>query len=293
CVLCYVFFFFQAEDGIRDRNVTGVQTCALPIYHFYFGKENQYSPICRRNVVQQTLQFSIQPLPPHFLIDVAVMDHGTCQVVPVITARNLKYIALSHITHHLSSRRRGHDDDISVNRACLINRTKQMFIIRQGECIIFIDDDTVEMIMEIIQLMDRAHREMMFELHFDACKHQINPAFSERITQSQMNFLDHIDSRTDDSNIKTMCPCKFDSFKNDFSLPRTSHGMEQQMMLVPDCRNDLFRSFLLNIRQFKIQFIVTLFTFSPGFRPLQWAHTVHPSETDAVQTVFDVPSVQF
>src|SRR5699024_641214 len=26
-----VFFFFQAEDGIRDRNVTGVQTCALPI----------------------------------------------------------------------------------------------------------------------------------------------------------------------------------------------------------------------------------------------------------------------
>src|SRR5699024_11782698 len=28
-VLC--FFFFQAEDGIRDRNVTGVQTCALPI----------------------------------------------------------------------------------------------------------------------------------------------------------------------------------------------------------------------------------------------------------------------
>src|SRR5207249_7616354 len=40
-LLCFVFgcglffycffFFFQAEDGIRDRNVTGVQTCALPI----------------------------------------------------------------------------------------------------------------------------------------------------------------------------------------------------------------------------------------------------------------------
>src|SRR5207248_7100156 len=27
-----LFFFFQAEDGIRDRTVTGVQTCALPIY---------------------------------------------------------------------------------------------------------------------------------------------------------------------------------------------------------------------------------------------------------------------
>src|SRR5438094_9319530 len=28
------FFFFQAEDGIRDRTVTGVQTCALPISTF-------------------------------------------------------------------------------------------------------------------------------------------------------------------------------------------------------------------------------------------------------------------
>src|SRR2546421_3901479 len=27
------FFFFQAEDGIRDLIVTGVQTCALPIFH--------------------------------------------------------------------------------------------------------------------------------------------------------------------------------------------------------------------------------------------------------------------
>src|SRR6266540_6801477 len=31
-MLCVVFFFFQAEDGIRDRDVTGVQTCALPIW---------------------------------------------------------------------------------------------------------------------------------------------------------------------------------------------------------------------------------------------------------------------
>src|SRR5690606_39444901 len=30
-VLLLVFFFFQAEDGIRDFHVTGVQTCALPI----------------------------------------------------------------------------------------------------------------------------------------------------------------------------------------------------------------------------------------------------------------------
>src|SRR5258706_15161144 len=30
-VLTFLFFFFQAEDGIRDWSVTGVQTCALPI----------------------------------------------------------------------------------------------------------------------------------------------------------------------------------------------------------------------------------------------------------------------
>ena len=41
-VLCFffffcIFFFFQAEDGIRDRLVTGVQTCALPISFYVYG----------------------------------------------------------------------------------------------------------------------------------------------------------------------------------------------------------------------------------------------------------------
>src|SRR5699024_11970522 len=31
-ITTYLIFFFQAEDGIRYRNVTGVQTCALPIW---------------------------------------------------------------------------------------------------------------------------------------------------------------------------------------------------------------------------------------------------------------------
>src|SRR3712207_7177105 len=31
-VIILFFFFFQAEDGIRDIGVTGVQTCALPIF---------------------------------------------------------------------------------------------------------------------------------------------------------------------------------------------------------------------------------------------------------------------
>src|SRR5438445_361293 len=40
-VVCLLFlFFFQAEDGIRDIGVTGVQTCALPIYLFDRSREH-------------------------------------------------------------------------------------------------------------------------------------------------------------------------------------------------------------------------------------------------------------
>src|SRR5207302_3984207 len=34
-IIRIVLFFFQAEDGIRDFHVTGVQTCALPIFEFF------------------------------------------------------------------------------------------------------------------------------------------------------------------------------------------------------------------------------------------------------------------
>src|SRR2546430_11292613 len=43
---CGVYFFFQAEDGIRDLTVTGVQTCALPIY---LGE----CPACRGRLEEQ------------------------------------------------------------------------------------------------------------------------------------------------------------------------------------------------------------------------------------------------
>src|SRR5207245_8069289 len=39
CVYLVLFFFFQAEDGIRDATVTGVQTCALPISASRIGKQ--------------------------------------------------------------------------------------------------------------------------------------------------------------------------------------------------------------------------------------------------------------
>src|SRR5205823_11746620 len=47
-------FFFQAEDGIRDKLVTGVQTCALPIYYktaaYRAALDNQYGEIYTTSV---------------------------------------------------------------------------------------------------------------------------------------------------------------------------------------------------------------------------------------------------
>src|SRR5690554_6131046 len=47
----FFFFFFQAEDGIRDADVTGVQTCALPILNKLFGSEVGYSNHYQKNAV--------------------------------------------------------------------------------------------------------------------------------------------------------------------------------------------------------------------------------------------------
>src|SRR2546422_518560 len=46
-VVLSFFFFFQAEDGIRDVAVTGVQTCALPIYLHRGGVPLDGHDICR------------------------------------------------------------------------------------------------------------------------------------------------------------------------------------------------------------------------------------------------------
>src|SRR5699024_12151526 len=47
-------FFFQAEDGIRDRNVTGIQTCALPILDVQ--KEIQYSEVVKGNGIRAQIE---------------------------------------------------------------------------------------------------------------------------------------------------------------------------------------------------------------------------------------------
>src|SRR2546430_9464682 len=48
CELGFLFFF-QAEDGIRDLTVTGVQTCALPIFFGFSSRASKFAPAGSRS----------------------------------------------------------------------------------------------------------------------------------------------------------------------------------------------------------------------------------------------------
>src|SRR5262249_59517825 len=58
CLSFIVVFFFQAEDGIRDWSVTGVQTCALPI-----SAPATRCPRARRDVVRAAAPRSHRGVP--------------------------------------------------------------------------------------------------------------------------------------------------------------------------------------------------------------------------------------
>src|SRR5690625_7704390 len=55
-----IFFFFQAEDGIRDGHVTGVQTCALPILTIAIDARNKRFIKDLNNKVNELLKEKIE-----------------------------------------------------------------------------------------------------------------------------------------------------------------------------------------------------------------------------------------
>src|SRR5690554_7991788 len=63
------FFFFQAEDGIRDADVTGVQTCALPIYIKNKKWADDFSPIDTMGHTWVDLEYSKAYLRHLFIAD--------------------------------------------------------------------------------------------------------------------------------------------------------------------------------------------------------------------------------
>src|SRR2546430_10246830 len=79
-LLSCVVFFFQAEDGIRDLTVTGVQTCALPI----FDATNILSPVL---TVITRIDFDHENFLGHSLREIASEKAGILKPeAPVIVA---------------------------------------------------------------------------------------------------------------------------------------------------------------------------------------------------------------
>src|SRR5699024_11829937 len=80
--ICLLFFFFQAEDGIRDRNVTGVQTCALPIL----------PPIQLPAMVVRPRHSSSAPVPATIsgaTIEKIHSTNGPPIIIPTVPAKNM------------------------------------------------------------------------------------------------------------------------------------------------------------------------------------------------------------
>src|SRR5260221_10777668 len=75
------FFFFQAEDGIRDHCVTGVQTCALPISRSARGQARR--PALRRGLKMRRFSFCLFT----FLICVGIAfgQTGTSSLVGTVS----------------------------------------------------------------------------------------------------------------------------------------------------------------------------------------------------------------
>src|SRR3989441_9813032 len=87
------FFFFQAEDGIRDKLVTGVQTCALPISVFNTVGSVWY------------LRSGIVDLPRYGATQSAMLMAATCGVVLAAIMRDTPWTETDHGPSFLSRHR--------------------------------------------------------------------------------------------------------------------------------------------------------------------------------------------
>src|SRR5690349_8112707 len=77
---CFFFFFFQAEDGIRDLYVTGVQTCALPIYRRN-GALNPYAHLQQGDITLEKVLASPMLWDPVRYDETCPSSDGACAVV--------------------------------------------------------------------------------------------------------------------------------------------------------------------------------------------------------------------
>src|SRR5699024_12003220 len=97
-------FFFQAEDGIRDRNVTGVQTCALPILEVPLRLEGEAQGSKDGGILQQPLyelQVRAKPhaIPEEITVDITNLEIGdSLAIADLPTAAEYEFLDESETT---------------------------------------------------------------------------------------------------------------------------------------------------------------------------------------------------
>src|SRR5205807_5668982 len=91
-VLLYECFFFQAEDGIRDYKVTGVQTCALPISSLqYYAIGAHFAAEALPQLSAHFLQQAEEEKGHALRFIKYVVDAGGRVVIPAIDAPKSKF----------------------------------------------------------------------------------------------------------------------------------------------------------------------------------------------------------
>src|SRR6266498_496040 len=80
-MICF-FFFFQAEDGIRDADVTGVQTCALPISGSTSPPRRRESRRPRRRQAGNGASLPFLDVGPSYALLIAVTSTGIVKTAP-------------------------------------------------------------------------------------------------------------------------------------------------------------------------------------------------------------------
>src|SRR5437588_12648036 len=136
--LIFFFFFFQAEDGIRDHCVTGVQTCALPILFgvvamtiltlFVMGRRNVYSGKQASQAVAVGTQVieDIGPLNKRMLYNgafgIADTDTGAAVTLPKVSGTSVPTYANAKVRSTDPNDMSSPTSDVSTQRTELLTQ---------------------------------------------------------------------------------------------------------------------------------------------------------------------------
>src|SRR5699024_11806775 len=96
------FFFFQAEDGIRDRNVTGVQTCALPILGWSIDSED-WKSLTPEKIKQNILNYVhpgaiiLMHSAGHWSQDLSGTAEALDQIIPYLKKKGYEFVTVPEL----------------------------------------------------------------------------------------------------------------------------------------------------------------------------------------------------